>query len=43
MTFFPFASHAVKDETQEDEGVVAIVDFHIFHNPLTHLSKVAWF
>lgn len=43
MTLFLFASHAVKDETQEDEGVVAIVDFHIFHNPLTHLSKVAWF
>lgn len=43
MILFLFDSHAVKDETQEDEGVVAIVDFHIFHNPLTHLSKVAWF
>lgn len=40
----PFtALHAVQDETQEDEGVVAVVNFHIFYNPLTHISKVARF
>lgn len=33
--------HAVQDETQEDEGVVAVVSFHIFHNSLAHISKVA--
>lgn len=37
------ALHAVEDETQEDEGIVAVVCFHIFHNPLTHLSKIAGF
>ena len=35
--------HAVEDQTQEDEGIVAVVDLHIFHDPLTHLSKVAGF
>lgn len=35
--------HAVHDETQEDESIVAVVNFHIFYNPLTHLSKVAGF
>lgn len=35
-------SHAVEDETQEDEGVVAVVNFHILDNPLTHHSKVTW-
>lgn len=37
------ALHAVEDETQKDEGIVAVVSFHIFHNPLAHLSKVAGF
>lgn len=37
------ALHAVEDETQEDEGIVAIVNFDIFYNPLAHLSKVAGF
>lgn len=37
------ASHAVEDETQEDEGIVAVVSVHIFHHPLTHLSKIAGF
>lgn len=40
MILFP--SHAVEDETQEDECVVAVVDFHILDNPLTHHSKVTW-
>lgn len=35
--------HAVEDETQEYEGVVAVKNLHIFHNSLTHLSKVAGF
>lgn len=35
-------SHAIEDETQEDEGVVAVVNFHILDNPLTHHSKVTW-
>lgn len=35
--------HAVHDETQEDESIVAVVNFHIFYNPLTHLSEVAGF
>lgn len=37
------ALHAVQDETQEDESVVAVVNLHIFYNPLTHLSEVAGF
>ena len=37
------ASHAVEDEPQEDEGVVAVVRFHIFHHSLTQLAKVAGF
>lgn len=37
------ALHAVQDEPQEDEGVVAVVNFHIFYNPLAHLSEVARF
>lgn len=39
---FFFFSHAVKDETQEDEGIVAVENFHILHDPLTHHSKVTW-
>lgn len=35
--------HAVEDEAEEDEGVVAVVRFHVFHHSLTHLSKVAGF
>lgn len=35
--------HAVQYETQEDEGIVAVVHFHIFHHPLTQLPKVARF
>lgn len=37
------ALHAVEDETEEDEGIVAVVNFHIFHHPLTHLSEVTGF
>lgn len=37
------ALHAVQDETQEDESIVAVVNLHIFYNPLTHLSEVAGF
>lgn len=37
------ALHAVQDEPQEDEGIVAVVNFHIFYNPLAHLSEVAGF
>lgn len=37
------ALHAVEDETQEDEGIVAVVDFHIFYHSLTKLPKVAGF
>lgn len=35
--------HAVEDKPQEDEGVVAVVNFHIFHHPLAQVSKVAGF
>ncbi len=35
--------HAIENETQEDESVVAVVNFNISHNPLAHLSKVAGF
>lgn len=35
-------SHAVEDETQEDEGIVAVVNFHILYDPLAHHSKVTW-
>lgn len=29
------ALHAVEDETQEDEGVVAVESVHVLHHPLT--------
>lgn len=35
--------HAVDDETQEDERVVAVVRLHIFHHPLAQFPKVAGF
>lgn len=35
--------HAVEDETEEDEGVVAVVSVHVPHHPLTQLPKVAGF
>lgn len=43
MIPYLLALHAVEDETQEDECIVAVVSFHIFYHPLTQLSKVARF
>jgi len=43
ITIKLIALHAVEDETQKDEGVVAVVSVHIFHHPLTQISKVARF
>lgn len=37
------ALHAVEDETQKDEGVVAVVNLHILHHPLAELSEVSRF
>lgn len=37
------ALHAVEDEAQEDEGIVAVVNFNIFYHPLTQFSKIAGF
>lgn len=35
--------HAVEDEPQEDEGVVAVIGVHVPHHTLAQLSKIPRF